>query len=161
MTTETIYDFEVKTIEGSKIKLSEYKNNTLLIVNIASQCTFTPQYEGLQALYEKYKDKNFVILGFPCNQFKGQEPGNENEIRKFCSLTYHVTFPLFSKVNVNGIHADPLFKYLKRQQKGFLGTEFIKWNFTKFLVDKKGSVIKRFAPKDTPEKIEKDLLTIL
>ena len=154
MSETTIYDFEVQTIDGKKQNLSQYRGKVLLIVNIASKCQFTSQYDGLEELYKKFKDKDFVILGFPCNQFAGQEPGDETEIKKFCSLTYQVSFPLFSKIDVNGDMAHPLYQFLKKEKKGFLGTEFIKWNFTKFLVDKEGRVCKRFAPKDKPEIIK-------
>jgi glutathione peroxidase len=158
---ESIYDFEVKTIHGENASLKDYEGKVLLIVNTASRCGFTPQYEGLQKLYEKYKDKGFVVLGFPCNQFGGQEPGLDLEIKQFCMLTYKVDFPLFSKINVNGDDAHPLFKFLKSQMKGFLGSEFIKWNFTKFLVDKSGTVVKRFAPQDKPLDIESDISRLL
>ena len=157
----TIYDFAPRTIDGQPQKLDAYRGKTLLIVNVASKCGFTPQYKGLEALYRKYKDKGLVILGFPCDQFGHQEPGDENEIKNFCSLSYDVSFPMFAKIKVNGEEADPLYKFLKSEEKGILGTEFIKWNFTKFLVDKAGTVKKRYAPADTPEKIEKDLLSIL
>ncbi|ARU47518.1 glutathione peroxidase [Sulfurospirillum diekertiae] len=157
----SIYDFEVKTISGETISMSTFKNKVLLIVNVASKCGFTSQYEGLEILYEKYKDKGFVILGFPCNQFMNQEPLNEDEIKSFCSLTYGVTFPLFAKIDVNGEHTHPLYAYLKEAQKGLLGIEAIKWNFTKFLVDKSGIVVNRFAPATKPESLELDILLYL
>lgn len=157
----SIYDFEVKTISGETISMSTFKNKVLLIVNVASKCGFTSQYEGLEILYEKYKDKGFVILGFPCNQFMNQEPLNEDEIKSFCSLTYGVTFPLFAKIDVNGEHTHPLYTYLKEAQKGLLGSEAIKWNFTKFLVDKNGVVVNRFAPATKPESLELDILLYL
>jgi glutathione peroxidase len=156
-----VYDFEAKTIEGKKQKLDTYKGKTLLVVNVASKCGFTPQYKGLEELYQQYKDKGLVILGFPCDQFGHQEPGDEAEIKNFCSLNYDVSFPMFAKIKVNGDEAHPLYKYLKSREKGFLGTEFIKWNFTKFLVDEKGEVVKRYAPTDTPKSIAKDLSTML
>ena len=152
-----LYDFEAARIDGTMERLSAYTGKTLLIVNVASACGYTPQYTGLEALYQKYKDRGFVILGFPCNQFGGQESGSEAEISAFCALTYGVTFPLFAKVNVNGDDASPLFKWLKTEQKGIFGTESIKWNFTKFLVGPDGHVVKRFGSGDTPEAIEKDL----
>jgi glutathione peroxidase len=161
MPNESIYDFEAKDIDGSLKKLSEYKGNALLVVNTASKCGFTPQYEGLEKLYKNYNNKGFQILGFPCNQFGGQEPGDENEIKNFCSLSYQVTFPMFAKIEVNGNNAHPLYKYLKKNSKGFLGTEFIKWNFTKFLIGKNGEVLKRYSPTDTPEDISKDLEELL
>ena len=157
----SVYDYQAKTIDGSDQKLDAYKGKTLLIVNVASKCGFTPQYKGLEALYRKYKDKGFTILGFPCDQFGHQEPGDEKEIKEFCSLTYEVDFPMFAKIKVNGDDAHPLYKYLKSQEKGFLGTEFIKWNFTKFLVDGAGKVVKRYGPQDTPESIDKDLAPML
>ena len=153
----SVYDFSAKTIDGDEQKLSAYKGKTLLVVNVASKCGFTPQYTGLEALYEKFKDKGVVVLGFPCDQFGHQEPGDEAEIKNFCALTYDVKFPMFAKVEVNGANAHPLYKYLKSQAKGLLGSESIKWNFTKFLVDADGKVVTRYAPTDTPEKIEKDL----
>ena len=161
MSQDSIYSFDVKTIDGSIQKFSEYKEKNLLIVNTASKCGFTSQYKGLEELYQKYKDKNLIVLGFPCNQFSGQEPGDENEIKSFCSLTYNVTFPMFSKIDVNGPNAHPLYKYLKNKKKGALGTEFIKWNFTKFLIDTNGDVIKRFAPQDKPEEISKIIEPLL
>ena len=157
----SVYDFSAKTIDGQDQKLDAYKGKTLLIVNVASKCGFTPQYKGLEALYKKYKDKGLVILGFPCDQFGHQEPGDENEIKNFCSLTYEVDFPMFAKIQVNGDDAHPLYKYLKNEEKGILGTTAIKWNFTKFLVDKTGKVLKRYGSIDTPESIEKDLLPLL
>ncbi|HET9189904.1 MAG TPA: glutathione peroxidase [Rudaea sp.] len=157
----SVYDFSARTIDGDEQKLSAYKGKTLLVVNVASKCGFTPQYTGLEALYEKFKDKGLVVLGFPCDQFGHQEPGDENEIKNFCSLNYDVKFPLFAKIEVNGANAHPLYKYLKSQAKGLLGSESIKWNFTKFLIDKDGKVMTRYAPVDTPEKIEKDVAAAL
>lgn len=157
----SIYDFEVKTISGEVISMNTFKNKVLLIVNVASKCGFTEQYAGLENLYQKYKDKGLVVLGFPCNQFMNQEPLNEEEIKSFCSLTYGVTFPMFAKIEVNGENAHPLYKYLKEAQKGLLGSEAIKWNFTKFLVDKNGTVINRYAPATKPESLEVDILIYL
>jgi len=157
----SIYDFEVKTIDGAKTTLQPYKGKVLLIVNVASKCGFTYQYEGLEKLYKTYKDKGLVVLGFPCNQFSNQEPGNEEEIKNFCSLTYDVTFPMFSKIDVNGENAHPLYVYLKKEQSGLLGSEGIKWNFTKFLVDKNGKVVDRFAPATTPESLEETIKGLL
>ena len=157
----SIYDFEVKTISDETITMDTFKNKLLLIVNVASKCGFTNQYEGLEALYQKYKDKGFVILGFPCNQFLAQEPLSEDEIKSFCSINYGVTFPMFAKIDVNGENAHPLYKYLKEAQKGLLGSETIKWNFTKFLVDKNGTVVNRFAPATKPESLEVDILVQL
>lgn len=156
-----IYDFEVKTISGEVISMDTFKNKVLLIVNVASKCGFTEQYAGLESLYKKYKDKGLVILGFPCNQFMNQEPLNEDEIKSFCSLTYGVTFPMFAKIDVNGEHTHSLYQYLKESQKGLLGSEAIKWNFTKFLVDKNGNVINRYAPATKPEALEVDILVQL
>lgn len=153
----SLYDFELITIDKEKTTLAPYKGKVLLIVNVASKCGFTYQYEGLEKLYKTYKDKGLVVLGFPSNQFSNQEPGNEEEIKNFCSLTYDVTFPMFSKIDVNGENAHPLYVYLKQQQSGFLGSESIKWNFTKFLVDKQGKVIERFAPTTTPESLEETI----
>lgn len=156
-----IYDVEITTIDGTLQKMDMYRGKTLLIVNVASQCGFTPQYEGLQALYERYRDKGFAVLGFPCNQFGHQEPGNEAEIQSFCSLNYNVTFPMFAKIEVNGDDAHPLYRHLKSAKKGLLGTEAIKWNFTKFLVGPDGTVLKRYAPTDSPESIAADLAALL
>ena len=159
--TMNIYDFEVKTIDGKTISMSQYKGKVLLIVNVASKCGFTKQYEGLENLFEKYKDKDFMVLGFPSNQFANQEPESDDKIKEFCSLTYDVKFDMFSKIDVNGEKESPLYTFLKSSQKGILGTEDIKWNFTKFLVDKNGNVVDRFAPTTTPESIEKDILKLL
>ncbi len=152
----SVYDFSVKDINGKDVSLSQYKGKLLLIVNVASKCGFTPQYQGLEALAKEMKG-SVEVLGFPCNQFGKQEPGNEEEIKNFCSLTYDVTFPMFSKVDVNGSDAHPLYQFLKGEKPGILGTEAIKWNFTKFLVDKNGQVIKRYASTDKPEDIKKEL----
>ncbi len=156
-----IYDFNVKTIDGQEISMSKYKGKVLLIVNVASKCGFTSQYEGLEKLFEKYKNEDFMILGFPSNQFANQEPESNEKIKEFCSLTYDVKFDMFAKVDVNGENEAPLYKFLKSNQKGILGTENIKWNFTKFLVDKEGNVIDRFASTTTPESIEKDIIKLL
>ena len=153
----SIYDFTVKDIHGTPVKLDRYRGKVLLIVNTASECGFTPQYKGLEAVYEKLHDKGLEVLGFPCNQFGGQEPGAEKEIAQFCELNYGVTFPMFAKVDVNGNNTAPLYKFLKSEKPGLLGSEAIKWNFTKFLVDRDGNVVKRYAPNDTPESIAKDL----
>lgn len=158
---KTIYDIEVETIDGEKISLNEYKNKVLLIVNVASKCGFTSQYEGLEKLYDKYKNKDFVVLGFPCNQFMNQEPGTNEEIKEFCSLTYDVSFPMFSKIDVNGDETHPLYKFLKSEASGFLGTEAIKWNFTKFLIDKNGNIINRYSPSTTPKSLEDDIEKLL
>ena len=156
----SVYDFSAKDINGKEVPLSQYQGKLLLIVNVASKCGFTPQYEGLEALSKELKGK-VEVLGFPCNQFGKQEPGDENEIKNFCSLTYDVTFPMFAKVDVNGSDTHPLYKFLKGEKPGFLGTEAIKWNFTKFLVDKNGQVVKRYAPTEKPEDIRKDLAQYL
>jgi glutathione peroxidase len=157
----TVYDFSAKTIDGDERKLDAYKGKTMLIVNVASKCGFTPQYKGLEEMYEKFQAKDFVILGFPCDQFGHQEPGDEAEIKNFCALTYDVKFPMFAKIDVNGAGTHPLYKFLKHEAKGLLGSESIKWNFTKFLVDKDGKVVKRYAPTDTPGSIEKDVAPML
>ncbi len=146
-------DFSVQTITGTTQSLSEFEGKVLLIVNVASKCGFTKQYAGLQSLYEKYADRGFVVMGFPCDQFGHQEPGDEASIQTFCETIFGVTFPMFSKIEVNGADASPLFKWLKSSQPGLLGTEMIKWNFTKFLVARDGTVIKRYAPNDTPESL--------
>ena len=156
-----LWDIEVVTLSGKRQTMADYRGQYLLILNVASQCGFTPQYEGLQKLYDAYRDSGLVVMGFPCDQFGGQEPGAADEIQSFCSLNYGVTFPMFAKIEVNGDDAHPLFQYLKRAKKGFLGTEAIKWNFTKFLVDAEGHVLERYAPTDTPEMIERDLKTLL
>lgn len=153
----TVYDFQARTIDGEDVALSQYRGNVLLIVNVASQCGFTSQYAGLEKLYEKYKDQGFTVLGFPSNQFGQQEPGSDPEIKDFCRTRYSVGFPLFSKIDVNGPAAHPLYKFLEQAKPGFLGTERIKWNFTKFLVDREGRPIKRYAPQNTPESIEDDI----
>jgi glutathione peroxidase len=150
----SIYDFSAETIEGRPAPLSDYRDNVILIVNTASKCGFTPQYKGLEELYRKYRDRGFVVLGFPCNQFGAQEPGDEAEIANFCSLTYDVDFPMMRKIDVNGPKAHPLYGYLKSAKKGVLGTEGIKWNFTKFLVDRNGRVVDRFAPTAEPKALE-------
>ena len=150
----TIYDFSAETLDGKPAPLSAYKDKVVLIVNTASKCGFTPQYAGLEELYRKYRDKGLVILGFPCNQFGAQEPGDAAEIANFCSLTYDVDFPMMRKIDVNGPKAHPLYAYLKKAKKGLLGSEGIKWNFTKFLVDRKGEAVGRFAPTDTPQSLE-------
>jgi len=157
----SIYDFTVKNIDEKDVSLSKYKGKVLLIVNVASKCGFTPQYEGLEKLYDKYKNDNFMILGFPSNQFSNQEPGSNKEIKEFCQLTYGVSFDMFAKTTVNGPNANPLYKFLKGEKRGFLWTEGIKWNFTKFLVDTKGNIIKRYAPATTPMLIKKDILQLL
>jgi glutathione peroxidase len=157
----SVYDFTVRDIDGNERSLGEWRGKTLLIVNVASKCGFTPQYKGLENLWQDQRDKGLVILGFPCDQFGHQEPGDADEIKTFCSTRYDVTFPMFSKVEVNGDHADPLYQWLKSEGKGILGSESVKWNFTKFLVDENGQVVKRYAPTGTPEKIGKDTLTRL
>lgn len=156
----SIYDLMVKDIDGNEVSMSKYQGKTLLIVNVASKCGFTNQYEGLEELYETYKDKDFMVLGFPSNEFSKQEPGNEEEIKSFCSLTYDVKFDMFSKIEVNGDNQSPLYKYLKEQQGGLLGNK-IKWNFTKFLINKKGEVIDRYAPITKPLSIKNDIEIIL
>lgn len=152
----SVYDHQVKNINGKEVNLSEYKGKVLLIVNTASECGLTPQYEGLEELYKKYKD-NLEILAFPCNQFGGQEPGDEEKIKEFCDLRFNISFPLFSKIEVNGENTHPLYNYLKQEAPGVMGTKKIKWNFTKFLIDREGNVIKRFAPTSTPESLEDDI----
>ncbi len=153
----SIYEIDVTRIDGTKQTLAAYRGQVLLIVNVASKCGFTPQYEGLEALYRKHRDRGFSVLGFPCDQFGHQEPGSDEEIATFCSTTYDVTFPLFSKIDVNGPDAHPLYQLLKSEQAGVLGTEAIKWNFTKFLVARSGRVVKRYAPADPPASLEGDV----
>jgi len=157
----SVYDFSVKDIHGKEEKLDRYKDKVMLIVNVASKCGFTPQYKGLEALYEKMQSRGLEVLGFPCNQFGAQEPGTEQEIESFCELNYGVKFPLFAKIDVNGDGADPLYKYLKKEKPGLLGSEAIKWNFTKFLVDRKGRVIERYAPNVEPQAIAPDIEKLL
>lgn len=155
-----IYQFSATDIDGKERPLADYRGQVLLIVNTASKCGFTPQYEGLEALHRDFAERGLAVLGFPCNQFGHQEPGDAEEIRSFCSLNYEVSFPLFAKVEVNGAGAHPLFTYLKAQQKGFL-TDGIKWNFTKFLVDRSGEVVGRYAPTDKPESLRADIERLL
>ena len=155
-----IYDFNVRNAKGEEVPMTEYLGKVLLIVNTATGCGFTPQYEGLQKLYDKYQDRGLEILDFPCNQFGHQAPGSEEEIQEFCTLKYNTTFPLFAKIDVNGKEAEPLFSFLKNQKGGIFGND-IKWNFTKFLVSRDGTVVERYAPMTTPEKIEKDILKLL
>lgn len=156
----SVYDFEVTTSAGGEKSLADYAGTVLLIVNTASKCGFTPQYEGLENLQKEFEGQKFTVLGFPCNQFAGQEPGSNEEIQQFCQLNYGVTFPVMAKVDVNGANADPLWKYLKKEKSGVLGGT-IKWNFTKFLVDRDGQVVKRYAPKDTPESIAPDIRALV
>jgi glutathione peroxidase len=153
----TLYDIEAKTISGETQSLRDFEGKVLLVVNVASKCGFTPQYKGLEALYEKYAGKGFAVLGFPCNQFGAQEPGSEGEIAAFCDATYGVRFPMFAKIDVNGENTHPLYKLLKHDAPGLLGSEAIKWNFTKFLVGREGKVVKRYAPTDTPQSLDKDI----
>jgi glutathione peroxidase len=152
----SIYEIEVKTIDGLTQKMDAYRGKTLLIVNVASKCGFTPQYEGLEALHRRHQDKGLVVLGFPCDQFGHQEPGDEPEIRRFCTTKYGVTFPLFAKIDVNGPSTHPLYQHLKQKKPGMLGAGKIRWNFTKFLVDEEGTVVRRYASSVTPEKIGED-----
>jgi glutathione peroxidase len=154
---ENVYGFKAKLIDGSEISLDEFRGKTLLIVNVASKCGFTPQYVGLEALNKKYKDQGLVVLGFPCNQFGNQEPGSEREIKNFCETNYGVSFPLFAKVDVNGPDAHPLYQHLKKEKRGIFFTKRIKWNFTKFLVDRNGRVVKRYGPATKPEALIKDV----
>ena len=158
---KSIYDYKVDDSQKNPVSLSDYKGKTLLIVNVASRGGLTPQYKGLQELYSKYSNKDFEILAFPCNQFGAQEPGSNEEIQEFCDINFNVSFKIFDKINVNGSNASPLFKHLKNEAKGLMGSEAIKWNFTKFLIDNNGSVIKRYSPQTTPDKIDKDLSKIL
>ncbi len=156
-----VHDFDVTRIQGETVSLRNYAGKYLLIVNVASKCGLTPQYEGLEALHQAYGDKGLAVLGFPCNQFGGQEPGTEAEIQTFCSTRYNVSFDLFAKIDVNGPNTHPLYAYLKKQAPGLLGSQAIKWNFTKFLVDPQGEVIKRFSPQDVPEVIGRELKSYL
>lgn len=156
-----LYEIQVKSIKNKAIFMSEYAGKVLLIVNVASKCGFTSQYQGLERLYQKYQKKGFFVLGFPCNQFGGQEPGNEEEIQNFCQTQYQVTFPLFEKISVNGPKTHPLFKFLKASAKGILATEAVKWNFTKFLVDREGKIVRRFSPQTTPEQLDSKIEELL
>jgi glutathione peroxidase len=158
---DEFYEIAVTSIGGETFRMERYRGRTLLIVNVASQCGFTPQYAGLERIYRKYKDRGVVVLGFPCNQFGAQEPGDAATIERFCADTYDVTFPLFGKIKVNGDDAHPLFRVLKSSQPGVFGTEGIKWNFTKFLVDAAGAVVARYGPRDTPEAIDADIERLL
>ncbi|MEA1956362.1 MAG: glutathione peroxidase [Campylobacterota bacterium] len=157
----SVYDFEIMTIEGKQVSMNQYKGKVLLIVNVASECGFTPQYAGLEKLYQTYKDKGFMILGFPSNQFANQEPKSNGKIQFFCHENYDVHFDMFAKIDVNGDNESPLYKYLKDEQGGFLGLDSIKWNFTKFLVDANGDVVDRFAPITKPKDIEEDIKKLL
>jgi glutathione peroxidase len=161
MSGKSIYDFKVKTIEGRIISLEDFRGKVLLIVNTASKCGFTPQYEELESIYKKYNAMGFEILGFPCNQFASQEQGTEEEILQFCQLNYSVTFPMFSKIEVNGNNSHPLYQFLKSEARGFLGTKEIKWNFTKFLVNRNGKVVARYAPAKKPTELESKILRLL
>ena len=158
---KNIYQFKVKTIDQKEEELSRYQGSVLLVVNVASECVFTGQYEGLEKLYKKYRDQKFYVLGFPCNQFRNQEPKSDQEIKSFCQVRFGVSFPLYAKVDVNGPTADPLFKFISKEKPGILGSSSIKWNFTKFLIDRKGEVIKRFAPTDSPAALEADIEKLL
>ncbi len=156
-----IYSIDVKDSANNNLNMSEFAGKTLLIVNVASKCGLTPQYEGLQKLYDYFKDRNFIILGFPCNQFGGQEPGTDQEIGEFCDINYSVTFPIFSKIKVNGPEAHPLFKLLKNDKPGIFRTQSIKWNFTKFLINKNGKIVERFSPRVEPKYIRKEIEKVL
>lgn len=161
MSQQSIYDFNATDIRGEEHSLEEFRGRVLLIVNTASKCGFTPQFEGLQSLYTDLKDKGFEVLGFPCNQFRNQDPGDDKAISEFCSLNYGVDFPMFSKVDVNGPRAHPLFEYLKSNAKGLLGSEAVKWNFTKFLVNREGDVVRRYPPTTKPSAIRADIEKLL
>ena len=157
----TIADFTVTTNRGEELKLADKLGKVLLVVNTASKCGFTPQYDGLEKLYQQFKDRDFEVLGFPCNQFGAQEPGSADEIAEFCKVNFGVTFPLMAKVEVNGDQASPLFDWMKKEAKGLMGSTSIKWNFTKFLIDREGNVVKRYAPTDKPESIARDIEKLL
>ncbi len=157
----SVFDFTSKTTAGGDLPLDQYRGKVLLIVNTASKCGFTPQFAGLEELYEKYREQGLEVLGFPCNQFAGQDPGSNDEIQEFCQLNYGVSFPMMGKIEVNGSGADPLYKHLKKEAKGALGSERIKWNFTKFLVDRDGNVVKRYAPQTKPSQLESDIEALL
>jgi len=160
-TMKHFYDFNARTITGEEVSMTDYKGKVVLVVNVASKCGFTPQYEGLEKLYQDYQSQGFEILGFPCNQFRKQEPGTPEEIQNFCKVNFGVTFLLFEKIDVNGEHAHPLYVYLKAQAPGFLGTESIKWNFTKFLIDREGNVIERYGSSTKPKEIAEDIEKLL
>jgi glutathione peroxidase len=153
----SLYDYSAQGLDGAERSLAEFRGRVLLIVNVASKCGFTSQYEGLERLFQKYGTKGFAVLGFPCNQFGGQEPGNASEIANFCTQNYAVSFPMFAKIDVNGTDAHPVYRFLKGEKKGLLGIEAIKWNFTKFLVDRQGHVVTRFAPTTKPADLEKEI----
>ncbi len=157
----SVYEFSGKTITGENKPIADYKGRVLLIVNTASKCGFTPQFKGLESLYEKYKDNGLMVLGFPCNQFLSQDPGSDAEISEFCELNYGVTFPMFAKIDVNGDNAHPLFRHLTAAAPGLLGSKAVKWNFTKFLVDRQGNVVSRYAPATKPEDIATDIEKLL
>ena len=157
----TIYEFSAKNITGQLVQFSDFKNKPLLIVNTASKCGFTPQFKGLEKLYQSYQSKGFVVLGFPCNQFGSQDPGSHQEITQFCTLNYHVTFPMMAKVEVNGLKADPLFQWLTKAAPGLLGSTAVKWNFTKFLINREGMPNERFAPTTTPDSLRKKIEALL
>lgn len=157
MSSKNFYSFEVKQANGKLFPLSQWENKVVLVVNVASQCGFTPQYKGLEELYQKYKDQGLMVVGFPCNQFGEQEPGSDEQIQNFCDLTYKVTFPVMAKIDVNGKNTDPLYEWLKETAPGLLGIEAIKWNFTKFLIDKEGQVVDRYAPQTEPKSIAEDI----
>ena len=157
----TVSEFEARTLAGKPVPLRDYQGKVLLIVNTASKCGFTPQYKGLEELYRKYKDRGLVVLGFPCNQFLAQEPGNSEEIGAFCASNFGVSFPMFEKIEVNGPAAHPLYRWLKDARRGVLGTQRIKWNFTKFLLDRKGAPVRRYAPRTEPQKLEKEIEALL
>lgn len=160
-TAPSIYDIPLTLLNGTPATLAEYRGKVVLVVNVASKCGFTPQYAGLEALYQKYKDRGLVVLGFPCNQFMWQEPGDADAIQSFCTLKYNVTFPMFAKIDVNGKTAHPLYKHLKREARGTLGTKSIKWNFAKFLVARDGTVVRRFGTATRPEKLEAHIEKLL
>jgi len=157
----SLYSFSVQTLDGQPTSLEAYRGKVLLIVNVASQCGFTPQYDGLEKIYRKYSSQGFEVLAFPCNQFGAQEPGNAEEIKNFCKLKYDVSFPMFSKIDVNGDNTHPLYAHLKKEEKGIFGTEGIKWNFTKFLIDRQGNVVKRIAPQTKPEDLSSEIESLL
>lgn len=158
---ESIYDYKVKDIDGNEVVMSEFKDKVLMIVNVASKCGFTPQYEGLQKLYDSYKDQGLVVLGFPCNQFGAQEQGGEAEIKDFCETNFSISFPMFAKIDVNGDNANPLFLFLQNAKKGFMDTGPIKWNFSKFVVDREGNVVGRYGSLDDPAALEDDIKKLL